>query len=66
MQWKAVAHIPRSQLAPGDLVFYRNLGHVGIYVGNGNIIHAPTSGDVVKIASVDRASTLYGFGRPRH
>lgn len=65
MQWKVVAHIPRSQLSPGDLVFYRNLNHVGIYVGNGNIIHAPTSGDVVKIASVDRASTLYGFGRPR-
>jgi peptidoglycan DL-endopeptidase CwlO len=66
MQWKTVAHISRSQLSPGDLVFYRNLGHVAIYVGNGNVITAPTTGDVVKIAPVDRAaSSLYGYGRPR-
>lgn len=63
MQWKQVSHVSRSSLAPGDLVFYRSLGHVGIYVGNGNIIHAPTSGDVVKIAGVDRQKP-YGYGRP--
>lgn len=57
-----VAHISRSQLAPGDLVFYRNLGHMGIYIGNGQIIHAPTTGDVVRLAPVDRTDT-YGYGR---
>jgi cell wall-associated NlpC family hydrolase len=42
--------VARSQLQPGDLVFFYNLGHVGIYVGGGNFIHAPHTGDVVKIS----------------
>ncbi|MFG2036475.1 NlpC/P60 family protein [Dactylosporangium sp. NPDC048998] len=61
-QWSNVAHIPRSTLAPGDLVFYNGLGHVGIYVGNNLIIHAPHTGDVVRYASVD-IDSIYGFGR---
>jgi len=63
MQWNALPHIKRASLSPGDLVFYYDLGHVGIYVGNNQIIHAPTTGDVVKLASVDRA-TPYGYARP--
>ncbi|MBB5872122.1 cell wall-associated NlpC family hydrolase [Allocatelliglobosispora scoriae] len=63
-QWDEVAHIKRSQLAPGDLVFYSGLGHVALYVGNGKVIHAPTFGEVVKISSVDMM-TPYGFGRVR-
>jgi cell wall-associated NlpC family hydrolase len=63
MQWDATTHISRSQLAPGDLVFYESLGHVAIYVGSGKVIHAPTFGDVVKLASVDMM-TPYGYGRP--
>jgi cell wall-associated NlpC family hydrolase len=39
-------------LEPGDLVFFDGLGHVGIYVGNGAFIHAPHTGDVVKISSL--------------
>jgi peptidoglycan DL-endopeptidase CwlO len=62
-QWSRIRHISRSDLAPGDLVFYYSLGHVGIYIGGGNIIHAPHSGDVVRVASVDR-SPPYGYGRP--
>ncbi len=46
--------VSQSNLQPGDLVF-PHTGHVGIYVGNGQMIHAPKSGDVVKIAPV------YGF-----
>jgi cell wall-associated NlpC family hydrolase len=46
------AYVPRSQLQPGDLVFFAGLGHVGIYVGNGQFIHAPHTGDVVKIDSL--------------
>jgi cell wall-associated NlpC family hydrolase len=46
-------HIPESQLKPGDLVFfYRDHHHVGIYIGNGLMINAPHTGDVVRIASV--------------
>jgi cell wall-associated NlpC family hydrolase len=46
-------HIPESQLRPGDLVFfYRDHHHVGIYIGNGLMINAPHTGDVVRIASI--------------
>jgi cell wall-associated NlpC family hydrolase len=44
--------VPRSQLQPGDLVFFAGLGHEGIYVGNGQFIHAPHTGDVVRIDSL--------------
>jgi cell wall-associated NlpC family hydrolase len=46
------ASVPRSDLQPGDLVFFAGLGHVGIYVGNGQFIHAPHTGDVVRIDSL--------------
>jgi peptidoglycan DL-endopeptidase CwlO len=44
--------VPRDELEPGDLVFFAGLGHVGIYVGNGQFIHAPHTGDVVRIDSL--------------
>jgi cell wall-associated NlpC family hydrolase len=44
--------VSRDQLEPGDLVFFDGLGHVGLYIGNGNFIHAPHTGDVVKISSL--------------
>lgn len=51
--WNDYRHIPESQLKPGDLVFfYRDHHHVGIYVGNGLMINAPHTGDVVRIASI--------------
>ena len=46
----------QADLAPGDLVFFHGLGHMGIYIGNDQFIHAPHTGDVVKI------STLSSFG----
>jgi cell wall-associated NlpC family hydrolase len=64
IQYRETARISRSQLQPGDLVFYNNLGHVAIYVGNGQVIHAPTFGEVVKLASVDMMPP-YGYGRVR-
>jgi cell wall-associated NlpC family hydrolase len=64
MQWDVVAHISRSSLAAGDLVFYSGLGHVAIYVGSGKVIHAPNAGEDVKLASVDMMSP-YGYGRVR-
>jgi peptidoglycan DL-endopeptidase CwlO len=44
--------VSRDQLEPGDLVFFDGLGHVGLYIGNGNFVHAPHTGDVVKISSL--------------
>lgn len=42
--------VSKDQLQPGDLVFFRGLGHMGMYIGGGNMIHAPHTGDVVKIS----------------
>jgi cell wall-associated NlpC family hydrolase len=51
--------VPRWALQPGDLVFFYDEGgvpgHVGIYIGNGQFIHAPHTGDVVKISSLNDA-----------
>ena len=58
--------VSRDQLEPGDLVFFDGLGHAGIYIGGGNFIHAPHTGDVVKISSLDDswyASTWVGARR---
>ena len=44
--------VSRSQLKPGDLVFFgRPVSHVGIYLGGGKMVHAPRSGSRVKVAS---------------
>ncbi|MGL4848612.1 MAG: NlpC/P60 family protein, partial [Clostridium sp.] len=48
-QVNAGSAVSRSQLQPGDLVF-TSAGHVGIYVGGGNMIHAPRTGDVIKVS----------------
>ena len=52
------AHL-RDQLQPGDLVFSGNpVSHVGMYIGGGQMIHSPHTGDVVKISAV--RGTSYG------
>ena len=62
-QYDVVHHISRSQLAPGDLVFYNDLGHVAIYIGNNQIIHAPNSRTVVKVGPIN-GDSIVGYGRP--
>ena len=44
--------VSNAELQPGDLVFFRGLGHMGMYIGGGNFIHSPQTGDVVKISSL--------------
>jgi cell wall-associated NlpC family hydrolase len=61
-QYSATARISKSQLQPGDLVFYRSLGHVGIYVGGGMIIDASRQGEPIKKRSIN-VMTPYGYGR---
>ncbi|MBD2892604.1 hypothetical protein amrb99_15140 [Actinomadura sp. RB99] len=52
-QYSAGTHVSQSQLKPGDLVFfYSDLHHMGMYIGNGKMVHAPQTGDVVKIAPI--------------
>jgi cell wall-associated NlpC family hydrolase len=58
--------VSRDQLAAGDLVFFDGLGHNGIYIGSGQFIHSPHTGDVVKISSMSDswyASTYVGARR---
>jgi cell wall-associated NlpC family hydrolase len=52
MQYGYGTPVDRSQLQAGDLVFFNGLGHAGIYIGGGQFIHAPHTGDVVKISSL--------------
>ncbi|HEX5199850.1 C40 family peptidase [Paractinoplanes rhizophilus] len=61
-QYSATARISKSQLEAGDLVFYRSLGHVGLYVGGGMIIDASREGEPVKKRSIN-VMTPYGYGR---
>jgi cell wall-associated NlpC family hydrolase len=58
---------PGEPLRIGDLVFFHDLGHVGMYVGNGYVLHAPHTGDFVRIAPFDLAwfqQTYVGATRP--
>jgi len=56
--------VSMSQLQPGDLVFFNGLSHEGIYVGGGSFIHAPHTGDVVKISSLSGwYSSTFAGGR---
>ena len=54
-QWGMGVPVAESDLEPGDLVFFDGLGHVGIYIGGGEFIHAPHTGDVVRIDSLSEA-----------
>ena len=61
-QYSATTRISRSQLKPGDLVFYRSNGHVALYVGGGQIIDASRAGQPVKKRTID-IMTPNGYGR---
>jgi len=63
-QYAVLPHVPMDALAPGDIVFYGNpIHHVGMYIGGGQMVNAPHTGDVVKVASFYR-SDYAGAGRP--
>ena len=51
-QYEATRHISMSQLQPGDLVFYGDMSHDGMYLGNGKVIHSPRPGKVVEITGL--------------
>ncbi|GAC1518228.1 MAG: C40 family peptidase [Acidimicrobiales bacterium] len=63
-QYYGTTHVSVSQLQPGDLVFWGNPPHhVGIYVGNGQMINALHSGTNVRYESIYEESDLIGGGR---
>ena len=59
-QYGATKHVSQKDAKPGDLVFSR--GHVGLYIGGGQMIHAPHTGARVRIEAIHPRT--YGFGRP--
>jgi peptidoglycan DL-endopeptidase CwlO len=59
-QYNSTANISRDELQPGDLVFYNDLSHMGMYIGNGLIVHAPNSRTVVKVVELDHGNVYYG------
>nr|BFF23193.1 NlpC/P60 family protein [Glycomyces mayteni] len=59
-QFNSTANISRDELQPGDLVFYNDLSHMGMYIGNGLIVHAPNSSTVVKVVELDHGNVYYG------
>jgi len=59
-QYNSTASISRDELQPGDLVYYNDLSHMGMYIGNGLIVHAPNSRTVVKVVELDHGNVYYG------
>jgi cell wall-associated NlpC family hydrolase len=57
-QYAETRHVSLDQIQPGDIIYYNGFGHDGIYIGGGQIIHAPHTGDVVRVAD------LYYVGNP--
>jgi len=64
-QRSSMPYVKRADLQVGDLVFYyASIHHVGIYVGDNKIMHAPAAGDNVRMADMDQAGPIHSFGRP--
>ena len=62
-QYAMLPHVSQDQLLPGDLVFYGgSIHHVGMFIGNGQYVHAPHTGTVVQISSIYR-SDYHGAAR---
>ncbi|MDI6104864.1 NlpC/P60 family protein [Actinoplanes sp. NEAU-A12] len=63
-QWGSTKSVTRSELKPGDLVFYySDVHHVAIYIGGNTVVHAPSTGDHVRMATIDRGP-IAGYRRP--
>ena len=63
-QINAGRRVSRDQLVPGDLVFFfSGISHVGVYIGDGQMIHAPRPGSAVRVAPIDQMP-FAGAARP--
>ncbi|MFY1696949.1 NlpC/P60 family protein [Solwaraspora sp. WMMA2101] len=61
-QRQVTRNISRDELRPGDLVFYYSLSHVGMYVGDGWIVHASQAGEPIAMRKL--GSGIHSYGRP--
>lgn len=62
-QWTAGRPVDMSDLQAGDLIFSQGLGHVSIYAGNGQMVHAPQTGDVVKVVALSAYGRSFAGAR---
>lgn len=66
---RSAVQVPPSELRPGDLVFFntlrRTFSHVGIYIGNNQFVHAPSTGGAVRVESLDKDYWLRRFDGAR-
>ncbi|MDO8391490.1 MAG: NlpC/P60 family protein [Actinomycetota bacterium] len=64
LQFSSLPHVDISNAQPGDLIFYYSpISHVGLYIGNGQMVHAPNTGSVVNVTTV-RWNKVVGVARP--
>jgi cell wall-associated NlpC family hydrolase len=65
-QYAETSAVSRADLQPGDLVFFYpgSLHHVAIYIGGGEVVHAPHTGDHVRMAVMDKVGPIAGYRRP--
>jgi cell wall-associated NlpC family hydrolase len=66
-QWRGLNRISKDQLQAGDLIFFyssSNPSHVGIYIGDGIMVHASRAGVPVKTKNVSNDSSIVGYARP--
>jgi cell wall-associated NlpC family hydrolase len=65
-QYSETQRISKDDLKPGDLVwFFSDMHHMAMYVGNNYLVHAPHTGDVVRMASLDKMPAVSAYGRVR-
>jgi cell wall-associated NlpC family hydrolase len=63
-QYASIPHVAKGAAQPGDLIFfYSPISHVSVYLGGGQQVHAPNTGSVVKVGSVNWGK-VSGVGRP--
>ena len=63
-QAATVPNVPASAAQPGDLIFYYSpISHVGLYLGGGRMVHAPNTGNVVSVTTVNWGNVV-AVGRP--
>jgi cell wall-associated NlpC family hydrolase len=58
--------VPRNRMEPGDVLFFEGLGHVGLYLGRGRMVHAPQTGrdvEIVRLGATNYGSRLIGARR---
>lgn len=60
-QWSAGQAVSVNDMQPGDIVVSYGGGHVGIYIGNGQMVHSPTTGDVVKVSPLQPIDGVVRF-----